>query len=257
MRLSLLREADWLGILTMALGLGALQTVLEEGNKDDWFGSPFIVRLAAIAAVCLSAFVVIELMGKKPAVNLRLLVHRNFGFGTLANMMLGFGLYGSVFLLPQYLGQVQGFNAEQIGRVMAWTGLPQLPLIPLVPLLMKKLDLRVLLIVGLGLFSYSCFMNGYMSADYSGDQTWAPQYRPRDRSGDGDDALDQPRHDGHREGGIGRGVRAVQHAAATWAAPSARRCCRPSLPSANSSTPTSSEVRSVCFSSRCGTGSIS
>ena len=174
MRLSLLKDADWLGILTMTLGLGALQTVLEEGNKDDWFGSPFIVKLATIAAICLSAFVVIELIGKKPAVNLRLLANRNFGFGTLANMMLGFGLYGSVFLLPQYLGQVQGFNAEQIGVVMAWTGLPQLPLIPLVPLLMKKLDLRIILIVGLGLFSYSCLMNGYMSSDYSGDQMWAP-----------------------------------------------------------------------------------
>lgn len=57
---------------------------------------------------------------------------------------------------------------------MAWTGLPQLPLIPLVPLLMKKFDLRLILIVGLGLFSYSCFMNGYMSVDYSGDQMWGP-----------------------------------------------------------------------------------
>ena len=58
MKLSLLREGDWAGIVTMAIGLAALQTVLEEGNKDDWFGSPFIVRLAVIAAIALTLFVV-------------------------------------------------------------------------------------------------------------------------------------------------------------------------------------------------------
>ena len=55
MKLALLREGDWSGIVTMAIGLAALQTVLEEGNKDDWFGSPFIVRLSIVAAVSLAA----------------------------------------------------------------------------------------------------------------------------------------------------------------------------------------------------------
>ena len=64
MQLGLLREGDWAGIATMAIGLSALQTVLEEGNKDDWFGSPFIVRLAVLAAVSLSLFVAIELTWK-------------------------------------------------------------------------------------------------------------------------------------------------------------------------------------------------
>src|SRR5713226_9124193 len=100
MKLSLLREGDWAGIVTMAIGLAALQTVLEEGNKDDWFGSPFIVRLAIVAAVALSAFLWIELTAKKPLLNLRLLVRRNFGFGILANFLLGIALYGSVFILP-------------------------------------------------------------------------------------------------------------------------------------------------------------
>ena len=67
MKLSLLREGDWAGIVTMAIGLAALQTVLEEGNKDDWFGSPFIVRLSIIAAVSLSAFLWIELTTQEAA----------------------------------------------------------------------------------------------------------------------------------------------------------------------------------------------
>src|SRR5690349_6258908 len=65
MKLALLREGDWLGIITMAIGLSALQTVLEEGNKDDWFGSPFIVKLSVIAAVALTAFLIIELTVQK------------------------------------------------------------------------------------------------------------------------------------------------------------------------------------------------
>src|SRR5712672_1389066 len=115
MKLSLLREGDWAGIITMAIGLSALQTVLEEGNKDDWFGSPFIVKLSVIAGLALTAFIAIELTTKKPLLNLRLLARRNFGFGVLANFLLGVALYGSVYVLPVYLSRIQGYNAEQIG----------------------------------------------------------------------------------------------------------------------------------------------
>jgi MFS transporter, DHA2 family, multidrug resistance protein len=174
MQLGLLREGDWLGIITMAVGLSALQTVLEEGNKDDWFSSPFIVRLAVIALVSLSVFIWIELTVEKPLIRLRLLKSRNFGFGTIAVTMLGFALFGSVYILPAYLGQAQGYNAQQIGNVLAWTGLPQLILIPLVPRLMRRFDTRYIAITGLLIFAYSCFMNTMMSPDYAGDQLWIP-----------------------------------------------------------------------------------
>jgi DHA2 family multidrug resistance protein len=174
MQLALLKEGDWTGIATMAIGLSALQTVLEEGNKDDWFSSPFIVRLAVIALVSLSLFVWIELTTEKPLIRLRLLKGRNFGFGTIAMTMLGFALFGSVYILPAYLGQAQGYNSEQIGSVMAWTGLPQLILIPLVPKLMQRIDTRYIAITGLLIFAYSCFMNTAMSPDYAGDQLWIP-----------------------------------------------------------------------------------
>jgi len=174
MQLGLLREGDWTGIVTMAIGLSAFQTVLEEGNKDDWFSSPFILRLAAIAAVSLSLFVWIELSTAKPLIRLRLLTQRNFGFGTIAITLVGFALFGSVYILPAYLGQAQGYNAEQIGAVLAWTGLPQLILIPLVPKLMQRFDTRYVAITGLMIFAYSSFMNTAMSPDYAGDQLWIP-----------------------------------------------------------------------------------
>jgi MFS transporter, DHA2 family, multidrug resistance protein len=174
MQLKLLKEGDWAGIVTMAIGLSALQTVLEEGNKDDWFSSPFILRLAAVAVVSLTLFVWIELTTEKPLIRLRLLKQRNFGFGTIAMTLLGFALFGSVYMLPAYLGEAQGYNAEQIGSVMAWTGLPQLILIPLVPKLMQRFDTRYIAFVGLMIFAYSCFMNATMSLDYAGDQLWIP-----------------------------------------------------------------------------------
>ena len=174
MKLSLLRQGDWPGIVTMAIGLGALQTVLEEGNKDDWFGSPFIVRLSVIAIVALSLFLLIELTSSKPLLNLRLLFRRNFGFGISANFLLGIALYGSVYILPVYLSRIQGYNAEQIGMVLAWTGLPQLLLIPLVPRLMDRFDPRLLIGVGFALFAASNFMNIYMTADYATDQLFWP-----------------------------------------------------------------------------------
>jgi MFS transporter, DHA2 family, multidrug resistance protein len=174
MQLSLLKEGDWTGIVTMAIGLSALQTVLEEGNKDDWFESPFIFRLAIVAFVFLSAFIAIELTVKKPLVNLRLLKQRNFGIGVIANVLVGFALFGSVYVLPQYLGQVQRYNAEQIGNVLAWTGLPQLILIPFVPMLMKRFDVRYIAFLGIGIFAVSCFMNTTLSTDVAGDQFWLP-----------------------------------------------------------------------------------
>jgi DHA2 family multidrug resistance protein len=142
MQLGLLREGDWAGIFTMAVGLSAFQTVLEEGNKDDWFSSPFILKLSLVAFVFLSAFIWIELVVEKPLVKLRLLKQRNFGIGVVVNVLVGVALFGTVYILPQYLGQVQRYNAEQIGNVLAWTGLPQLLLIPLVPMMMKRFDAR-------------------------------------------------------------------------------------------------------------------
>jgi MFS transporter, DHA2 family, multidrug resistance protein len=174
MKLALLREGDWPGIITMAIGLSALQTVLEEGNKDDWFGSTFIVRLAVIAAIALTLFFWIEFTARKPLLNLRLIFRRNFGFGMLANFLLGIALYGSVYILPFYLSQIQGYNSEQIGMVLAWTGLPQLVLIPLVPRLMKRFDPRIVIVVGFALFAVSNFMNIYMTSDYAADQLLWP-----------------------------------------------------------------------------------
>jgi DHA2 family multidrug resistance protein len=87
---------------------------------------------------------------------------------------MGFALYGSVYILPVYLSQIQGYNAEQIGMVLAWTGIPQLLLIPLVPRLIKRFDPRLVISLGFALFAGSNFLNIAMTADYAGPQLLLP-----------------------------------------------------------------------------------
>jgi DHA2 family multidrug resistance protein len=173
-RLELLRNGDWRGIALMAVGLAAFQTVLDDGNIYDWFGSPFIVKLSLVAAIALGAFVALEFITAEPLVSFRLLGRRNFGLGTCGNFLLGFTLYASAYLLPQYLAVTQGFDAEQSGEVLAWTGLPQLLVIPFVPLLMKRIDARLLLATGLLIFAGSCFMNLDLDQNYAAPQLFWP-----------------------------------------------------------------------------------
>jgi DHA2 family multidrug resistance protein len=158
----------------MAVGLATFQTVLDDGNVYDWFGSPFIVKLSLVAAATLGAFVMLEFITPQPLVNIRLLGRRNFGLGTLGNFLLGFALYASAYLLPQYLAVTQGLDSEQAGEVIAWTGLPQLVLIPLVPLLMRRLDARLLVGIGLLIFAVSCFMNMTLDQNYGAPQLFWP-----------------------------------------------------------------------------------
>lgn len=169
-QLHLLRKGDWPGIITIAIGLGSLQTVLEEGNKEDWFGSPFIVRLSIVAVISLVAFIIIQLVRKEPLLNLRLLMRRNFGLGTIANFVFGLSMYGWVFLVPLYLSRMQGYNAEQIGHVLIWIGLPQLLILPLGPKLMKLVDPRILVIAGFLLFIFGSLLAISLSGDFSGPQ---------------------------------------------------------------------------------------
>jgi DHA2 family multidrug resistance protein len=170
-RLEGLRGGDWWGIGTMSIGLAALTVFLEEGERKDWFGSPLIARMAALAAVMLVAFLVIELwFAPRPVVNLRLFAGRNFALGSLINVCLGVGLYASSYVLPLYLAQAQGYNSLQIGETVMWAGVPQLFLMPLVPRLMTRIDSRILIALGLAAFGASCLLNHYLDPDVAYDQ---------------------------------------------------------------------------------------
>lgn len=166
----LLKQGDWFGIASMAIGLGSLQVVLEEGSRKDWFGSQLIVRLTIIAVIFLALFFTIELTRKQPFINLRLIKNRNFGLASIVNVSLGVGLYGSIYILPLYLAQIQKYNALQIGEVLIWAGVPQLFIIPFIPKLMQRIDVRFLVALGVALFSVSAFMNARLTYQTGYDQ---------------------------------------------------------------------------------------
>jgi MFS transporter, DHA2 family, multidrug resistance protein len=169
-QLHLLAQGDWLGVVSMALGLGCLETVLEEGNKDDWFGSPLILRLAVVGVLSLALFVYVQLKRSAPLLQLRLLKLRNFGFGTCANFVFGFSMFGWIYLIPQYLSRQQGYSSQEIGGVMVWLGLPQLLLIPFIPKVMQRIQPRLLVIIGYALFSGGSLLAMPLSNDFSGPQ---------------------------------------------------------------------------------------
>jgi DHA2 family multidrug resistance protein len=158
-----LRRGDWAGIFTVATGLGCFITLLEEGNRNDWFNSNAMVALAVIATAMLTAGIVIELRGHAPFIDLRLLAERDFGICCAVGTVFGLGMYGVMYVLPVYLASVQGYNAGQIGATIMWSGVPQLLMMPVAALMAKRWDLRLLISLGLGLFATSCLMNGHMT----------------------------------------------------------------------------------------------
>ncbi|PNG13761.1 MDR family MFS transporter [Stutzerimonas stutzeri] len=166
----LLKSTDYAGIVTLAMGLGCLQVFLEEGHRKDWLESTLIVQLGSVALVSLILFVILQLSRPNPLINLGILRERNFGLTSIASLGMGLGLYGSIYLLPLYLAQIQEYNALQIGQVIMWMGIPQLFLIPLVPKLMKIIPPKLLCAAGFALFGLSSFASGALNPDFAGDQ---------------------------------------------------------------------------------------
>ena len=114
-------------------------------------------------------------MAERPFINLRVLKNRSVGGGCVLMTVLGAVSFGSIYVIPVYCAQIQGYNAEQIGYVVMWSGLPQLVLFPAMPFLMKRFDPRLLVIAGTLLFALSCFINVALTHDVGMDQLILPQ----------------------------------------------------------------------------------
>jgi DHA2 family multidrug resistance protein len=178
MQLSLLKKGDWFGIGTMAVALGSMTVVLEEGVRKDWWGSSLIVILTWSLAISFVLFLYHELTTANPFINLRLLKRRNFLITTILATVFGVGLYSSIFFLPYFLASVRKFDAEEIGQVIMWQGLPQLAILFFVPSLVKRFDNRVLLGWGFVLFGTSALMNSQLTRDWGFDQFfWSQMVR--------------------------------------------------------------------------------
>jgi len=155
-------KIDYMGLGLLATGLGALEIMLDEGQRNDWFSSHGIVAAAVIAAVALVGVVVWELRQKEPVVDFRLLKDRTFAISTASMFMLGFVLYGSTMALPLFLQTLLGYTAMQSGMALSPGGLVIMAMMPVVGMLLSKFQARWLIIIGLvvsslGLFAMSRF----------------------------------------------------------------------------------------------------
>ncbi|MDF1763092.1 MAG: DHA2 family efflux MFS transporter permease subunit [Oleibacter sp.] len=163
-----LKRIDTIGIVTLALGMGCLEVMLEEGAREDWFETEYIRWLALIAGISLFVFIRRQWFSEHPLVNLRLFTQRDFRLSCVAYFMLGAGLFGSVYLVPLYLASVHDYTAMDIGLVLMWVGFPQLPFYPIIPRLLKYIDAKWLVAFGFLVVGLSLLMNIHMSLDYAG-----------------------------------------------------------------------------------------
>ena len=153
---------DYVGLGFVALGLGALQIVLDKGQRDDWFESHFILTLAIIAASALIFVIFWEWKHKDPIIDLHLFRDRTFGVSNLLMFMLGFALLGSTLLLPLFSQTLLGYTAKDAGLALMPGGFTIILLLPLVGFLLSRYTPRWLLLFGLIVLSLSLFhMTGF------------------------------------------------------------------------------------------------
>jgi MFS transporter, DHA2 family, multidrug resistance protein len=152
------KVVDYPGIGFLALGIGALQIMLDKGQEVDWFASRFIVTLAVLAVCGFGFFIVREFVTTDPVVHLKVFKVGTYSTGVFLMTVLGFVFYGSTVLLPLFLQTVLGYSAFQAGMVMLPRGLGSFLFMPVVGLLMSKVEPRKLLFIGLVLCSYSLYL---------------------------------------------------------------------------------------------------
>ncbi len=154
---------DYTGLGFMIVGLGALQLMLEEGERDDWFQSTFIVRLAVIAAIGMILFLWREMRAERPAVNLRILRDPTFSAATLMGGMMGAGLSGSLFILPLFLERLLGYNAMDAGIALMPRSLAMLVLMPIAGRSYNRLGPRLMVAIGIGFIISGYWQLGHMT----------------------------------------------------------------------------------------------
>jgi len=139
---------DYIGIALLALGIGALQVLLDKGQEDDWFGSHFIVTLATISAVCLITLVFWEWRQKSPIIDVRMFKTFNFAVSSLMMFFLGVLLFSSLVMMPQFLQTLMGYTAESAGLVLSGAGLVILFQMPIVGQLTTKVPTKYIMAFG-------------------------------------------------------------------------------------------------------------
>lgn len=172
---SLLRRADYLGMLLLAVFLGCLEYTLEEGPRWNWLTDSTITTTAWLSGLCDVGFVIRSLTYDHPVVDLRALRDLNFALGCLFSFITGIGIFTTIYLTPIFLGRVEGYSALQIGEAVFSTGVFQILTIPVYSYLAQRYDLRWIMMLGLAIFALSMWDFTPITHDWGAHQLLLPQ----------------------------------------------------------------------------------
>src|SRR5437899_1949955 len=149
---------DYIGIGLISLGLGSMQIILDKGEREDWLSSGFIQVFFALMVIGIIAGIIWELREEHPVVDLRMLKDRNFAVATLAMFFLGFVLYASTVLIPQFLQQMMGYTAELAGLALSPGGAVIMFMMPVVGILISRVNSKYLIAFGCTISALSLFV---------------------------------------------------------------------------------------------------
>jgi DHA2 family multidrug resistance protein len=152
------KPVDWWGIVLLAIAVGSLQTVLEKGESEDWFAKSYILVLTITAVLGTLLFIWREMSTDHPIVNFSILRHRSFAVGMFTSFVLGFGLYGSVFVFPVFCQNLLGFNAQQTGELLFPGGLCTIIMMPFIGKALNK-GIPAQFMATIGMFLFFVFTN--------------------------------------------------------------------------------------------------
>lgn len=170
------QKIDYWGISMLAVGMGALQIMLDKGQQEDWFASNMITILAIVASVLLLAFLVHELVAKNPIIDLNVFRDRTYAIGVFLITSVGFVLYGSLVLLPIILQTLLGYPALEAGIAMAPRGIGSLLFTPIVGIIISRIEARKLLTVGITLCAGTMFWFGFLNLNIGYWDLFWPQF---------------------------------------------------------------------------------
>ncbi|EHS49965.1 drug resistance transporter, EmrB/QacA subfamily [Rhizobium sp. PDO1-076] len=172
---SLMKKFDWWGLASMAVFLGSMEFVLEEGNNKDWFNDHHIV-MGTIAMVIGGAIFFRRVFKVElPVVDLRAFSNANFAFGSLFSFVMGVGLYGLTYLYPLYLSRIRHYDSLMIGETMFVSGAAMFLTAPIAGILSSKLDPRVMMMMGFAGFATGTYMMTGITADWDFYELLLPQ----------------------------------------------------------------------------------
>jgi MFS transporter, DHA2 family, multidrug resistance protein len=171
----MLRNIDWTHLAAMAIFLGGLEYVLEEGGTGDWFADKDVAIAGWLTFVGFLLFLERSLYSKLPVVSLRPFRKPTFIFACVFNLVIGFGLYAGTYLVPLFLGRVQGYNAGEIGATVFIAGVIQTLGVPVAAFAAAKVDLRIVIAIGLTLFASGLWLFSFMTPAWGYAALFWPQ----------------------------------------------------------------------------------